>query len=435
MPLLVDQTTATLDGTHPGPAIIVHAFNTLVQAAWAHVLDPESGVLDVFGQFFANGAPVSDVVSVLDVQDVTVVLGSALEDGTTVTFVLTTRNGAGLVHEFVTTGLVDGTPPDCDSVVYLSPPDDLAAEIVTGSPAVLSAEVSCTDPHSTVPSGTARMLVGTRPGQQDVTQIPVDITMDANTGYATARGSFPIPSPVQGARYYVSFMVNNGVGLGTLALPGVPSGLLYTMERPNRRAYRLGRGTQVGEHRSADNSVRSVDYTLDGVFYDTYAQLTQGQLALQVCNVSGPASLTDRILCAPTTAATVTFTGDPVGLASLSSIRLHHRDVYFAELQWCNQAHLCVGLTSRSTLVDLVPPVMGGFVGASFSPEAPPTGTPTVMRFQSVDDVAYTVTDSYDADTNLLALQVCCMLWVFSVRSGWNLSLLSVLRCANMYFL
>jgi hypothetical protein len=54
---------------------------------------------------------------------------------------------------------------------------------------------------------------------------------------------------------------------------------------------------------------------------------------------------------------------------------------------------------------------MGGFVGASFSPEAPPADGPTIMRFQSVDDVAYTVTDSYDADTELIALQVC-VLWV-----------------------
>ena len=78
----------------------------------------------------------------------------------------------------------------------------------------------------------------------------------------------------------MSFIVTNGAGLQTTALPEV--GLLFTELPPSTRASRFGHGDQVGMHSYYDNNTRSTVYTLDAVFYDVYAELTNGTFSLRV---------------------------------------------------------------------------------------------------------------------------------------------------------
>ena len=81
---------------------------------------------------------------------------------------------------------------------------------------------------------------------------------------------------------------------------------------------------------------------------------------------------------------------------AIDAARFKHRDVYHLDATWCNEAGLCANLTSRTTFVDLVSPIVAGFFGSSLHVEAPSTGP---LRFQHLNDVSFTVTQTFDADS------------------------------------
>jgi hypothetical protein len=403
----------------------------LMYAAWAHPTDLDSGVSDVFGQFFLNGTVASEFMPVLGVQEVQSLPYAPIPDATRLAFILTMRNSAGVVATISATTVVDASPPVCGDATYVLPPYLLDNQLVVADPTTrlvtLTADVVCADPHTGVTLTGLAVRVGTYPGGADVTTTSVNTTRlsegvgDSEVGVFgdnTLRGTVVFRG-MQGKRYYVSFVVQNGVGLATTGL--APLGLLFTELQPKVQGSRFGRGDQVGVHRAFDNATRTTQYTLDNVFTDDYAQLVSGQLQLMVC--SGGEVGTVGSACVAQVSATVTFTGAPPRVAPLTAIRLQHGDVYYGNVTWCNQASLCTNTLSRSTFCDTVPPVSAGFVGASLSPEAAESAPETPMRFQTGDDVAFTITDTYDVDSFVTDMQVR----VEAVGRGDDL--LAVTRC------
>ena len=153
-------------------------------------------------------------------------------------------------------------------------------------------------------------------------------------------------SPVEGTRYYVSFMVVNTVGL--ILIDDSPHGLLFTAVPPATRPARLGHSDQVGLHLSYDNTVSGADYTLDGGFFDPVAALQSGTLTLVVCSAA-TSQATGGQACS--VANSVLFDGEPPSVTTVNNIILSHGDVYHAEATWCNEAGLCTNLTSQTTMV------------------------------------------------------------------------------------
>lgn len=95
-------------------------------------------------------------------------------------------------------------------------------------------------------------------------------------------------------------------------------------------------------------------------------------------------------------------TGSPPSKVAFVGTALRHGDVLHATARWCNQAELCTSLSSRTTLVDTVPPTVSGFYGAQSSVESQGAGP---MQYQSLDNAYFTVTLAYDLDSGVDTLE------------------------------
>jgi hypothetical protein len=117
--------------------------------------------------------------------------------------------------------------------------------------------------------------------------------------------------------------------------------------------------------------------------------------------------------------------GNPADKVSFTGLALSHGDIYFAQATWCNVVDLCTTVTSPSTQVDTVQPVVGGLYGSRYSVERNGTAP---MRFQSFDDAAFTVTLAYDVDSAVRVMEAALQL-VGSGADNASMQVRPVRRC------
>ena len=116
MLLYVDQSPPDFDYTENTYGLAVSSYPQLLYASWPQVLDAESGVDVVYGQFFIDGVVASNFVDVTHVLELSLPPAAVIPDGSNVTFGISARNGAGVVFQQNATGIVDGSPAICGVV-------------------------------------------------------------------------------------------------------------------------------------------------------------------------------------------------------------------------------------------------------------------------------------------------------------------------------